>query len=67
MRVLYGPDADIFILGNRTQETVEARAVLDRGYSAFVRKNIRRAGGSILEQTLAPGETVMIIGYKNNI
>ncbi len=65
--VLHGPDADVFILGNRTQETVEARAVLDRGYSAFVRKNIRRAGGSILEQTLAPGETVMIIGYKNNI
>ena len=61
---MHGPDADVFILGNRTQTSVTARVELETSYTAFARNRVRRNGGTVLEEPLAPEETVMIIGYK---
>ena len=62
--VMYGPHADVFILGNRTQTTVTARVELENTYVSFAQNGVRRNGGTVLEQPLAPEETVMVIGYK---
>ena len=61
---MHGPDADVFILGNRTQTSVTARVELESSYAAFTRNGVRQNGGTVLEQPLAPEETVMVIGYK---
>ena len=61
---MHGPDADVFILGNRTQTSVTARVELENTYVSFAQNGVRRNGGTVLEQPLAPEETVMVIGYK---
>ena len=62
--VLRGPEADVFILGNRQKEAISAEVRFEEEYCSFTLKNETLPGGKKLTLALAAGETQMAIGIK---